>query len=494
VVLVKRFRGERAFEPPPGSYRLAIGEQPFVRRPQTIWLTPGLRAVHALVVGQTGSGKTKLLEGVCRQMIQTGQGFCLLDLHGDLSRDLRDYVEALPEPLLSQALARLRFVDVDDPFRVAPFNPLEAADEAEAATVLLEVIAAFRRHWSDSWGPRMADLMTQTLAVLQANGLTLAEVPLFLGDKAVRAKLLAHPKVGAIQRDYFRFRYDCLSRRDQVLMSESTLNKVGALLSDERVRTFLGSTETTLRPREAISKGQIVLARIPRGSLVENADVVAALVLAAFHTAALARVSVPPERRRPYVLVLDEAQIASETFPQLLAGARAFGLSAVAGIQFLDQLPRELGEALLANTRVRVGFRLSRRDAETLCREFFRADGDHVKHQDRDLLGSRASRPMFWSVSEEWEYRIRAFQDQDVGECVIQLERGQPWFAQTWDVPPAPACPDGRAALVMATRRTTVSRERIATAIRTRRSHLTTNAPKGGDPHDDTDDAIESLA
>ena len=487
-------RGRSAFTPPPGSYRMAVGEQAFVRRPQTIWLTPGLRAAHGLVVGQTGAGKTKFLEALCRQMVESGQGFCLIDLHGDVSQELRDFIAALPEPARGEALARFRWVDVGDPSQVAPFNPLEAGNGPESATVLLEVIAAFRRHWSDSWGPRMADLMTQTLAVLQANGLTLAEVPLLLGDKHVRQKLLAHPQVGAIQRDYFAFRYDSISRRDQVMMSESTLNKVGALLSDERVRTFLGSTETTLRPRAAIADGQIVLVRVPRGALVENADVVASLVLASFHTAALARVGEPPSKRKPFALVLDEAQIASETFPQLLAGARAFGLSAIAGVQFLDQLPRELAEALLANTRVRVAFRLSRRDAETMSRELFRADGDHVKHQDHDLLGSRASRPMFWTVPEEWEYRIRELQDQGVGECVIQLDRGLPWFAETLDVPAAAPDAAGRKAVAQATAQTTLPRDRVAAAIAARRDDLTTNAPKGGDLNDPTDDAIEALA
>ena len=37
--------------------------------------------------------------------------------------------------------------------------------------------------------------------------------------------------------------------------------------------------------------------------------------------------------RTPYALVLDEAQVASETSPALLAGARAFGLGAVCGAQ-----------------------------------------------------------------------------------------------------------------------------------------------------------------
>ena len=275
------------------------------------------------------------------------------------------------------------------------------------------------------------------------------------------------------------------------------MNKVGALLSDYRVRTLVGDTQPTLDPRRAIRDGQVVLARIPRGVLVENADLLASLLLASFHTAALSRVDQPAESRTPYVIVLDEAQIASETFPHLLSGARAFGLAAVCGVQYLDLLPDGLQEALLANCQVRAVFRSSRKDAERLAREVFRADGDHVKYRETDFLGSRKSKPIYWGVGEEWEYAIRELQDQQTGECVVQLARELPWFAETAPVPGAE--PDS-ADLVRLRRRLdhkARARVSVAAAIDGRRAYLTNQqlTPlKGGDDHDQDDDAVEPLA
>jgi hypothetical protein len=486
-----------AFVPPPGSYLLGVGKQRFVGRLDRVWLKPSLAASHALVVGQTGSGKTKLIESLCRQFIAGGQGFCLLDLHGDLAGELARFGATLPAQQRERFTRSLVWLDAADPERTVTFNPLAAGSRGDAATQRLELLAAFRRHWSDSWGPRLADLLTHTLAVLQANGLTLAEVPVFLGDKEVRAKLLGHRDVEPASRDYFWMRFNPLPKRDQVMMSESTMNKVGALLADYRVRTLIGDTHPTLDPRRAIEEQQVVLARIPRGALVENADLLGSLLLAAFHTAALSRVALSPERRRPYVIVLDEAQIASETFPQLLAGARAFGLAAVCGIQYLDLVPAPLAEALLSNCRVRICFRTSRRDGERLSRELLRADGDHVKFQEHDLLGSRKSKPMYWSVPEEWEYGIRELQDQGTGECVIQLGRELPWFAETVAIEAARPDPDalqalGRRAASRRRRRAEVSR-----GIEARRHQLTQQEVthrKGGDDHDGEDDAIETIA
>jgi len=493
-----RLRKPEPFDPPEGSYLLAIGEQRFVGKLDRIWLTPGHARAHMLVLGQTNSGKTKLLEAICRQYVARGQPFCLVDLHGDLATSLRMHIAALPQQQRDAAAKRLVWLDAADPERTATFNPLAAAEPADAATQLLELVAAFRRHWSDSWGPRLADLLHHSLATLQANGLTLAEAPVLLGDKPVRQTLLRGERVPEVTRDYFRFRFDALSRRDQVFISESSSNKLGALLSDFRVRTLLGDPHATFSAREALKEGQMVLARIPRGALVENADLVASMLLAAVHTAALARVSEPPERRRPFVLILDEAQVAStETFPQLLAGARAFGLSAICGVQYLEQLPRGLAEALLANCRVLVCFKVGRRDADRMARELFAADGDHVKFIERDLLGSRKSRPMFWSVGEEREYHARSLQDQLPGECVIQLGTGMPWFAESIAVEPPEPSKEGSRSVARAVRPRLRSRAAIEEAIANRRERLQTQplttTQKGGDSHD-PDDAVEALA
>jgi hypothetical protein len=485
------------FDPPDGSYLLGVGKQRFVGKLDRIWLTPKLAASHMLVVGQTGSGKSKLLESVCRQYLSSAQGFCLIDLHGDLATDLRDFAASLPDPERETVLRKLVWLDAGDPERTATFNPLAAAPE-DQATQRLELVAAFRRQWAASWGPRLADLLTHSLAVLQANSLTLAEVPLLLGDGFVRDRLLAHPDVEPGTRDYFEFRFDRMSKRDQIMVSESTSNKVGAFLADSRVRTLLGDTDPTFSPRRAIQDGQVVLARIPRGVLVEHADLVASLLLAAFHTAALARIAEPPGSRTPYALVIDEAQVASDTFPQLLSGARAFGLAAVCGVQYLDLLPEKLVEALLANCRTRAAFRLSRKDAEVFARELFRADGDHIKHQESDLLGAKKSRPTYWTVQEEWEYAVRELQDQAAGECVLQLDRGVPWFAETTPVSPAGLAPGDLRRLRWRLSRTARPRTEISRAIELRRAHLT-NQPtndlmKGGDDYDQDDDAVEPLA
>ena len=47
------------------------------------------RFSHVYVVGQTGTGKSTLLLNMIKQDIQRGEGFCLIDPHGDLAEAIR---------------------------------------------------------------------------------------------------------------------------------------------------------------------------------------------------------------------------------------------------------------------------------------------------------------------------------------------------------------------------------------------------------------------
>jgi len=47
------------------------------------------RATHLYVIGATGTGKTKFLEFLIQQDIERGNGFGVIDPHGDLVEDTR---------------------------------------------------------------------------------------------------------------------------------------------------------------------------------------------------------------------------------------------------------------------------------------------------------------------------------------------------------------------------------------------------------------------
>jgi hypothetical protein len=363
------------------------------------------RLIHCYVIGASGSGKTKFLEHLIRQDIDAGQGCGVIDPHGDLIEDLKGYL-ALAGQIQGEAWLRERVVLVDlaDPHQTVAFNPIEQLPGVPAGEQAAELISSFRKIWSDSWGVRMEDLLRNSLIALSEAQLSLVELPRFLTDTGFRSRVvgqLTHP----IARDYFT-RFNQLSDRARLTWSEPVLNKVNALLANDRVRLLLAAPKSTFNLREVIDSGKILLVKLDKGRLKDAADLLGSLILAKLQLAVFSRSDTPAPLRRPFYLYVDEFQnFAGDNFAVFLSEARKYGLSLVLAHQTLAQIPQELQSLILGNAGIQVVFRVNRRDAERMAKEFFSYSGYNVKH-------ATISRITTWSLGEEWEHYTEELQNQ----------------------------------------------------------------------------------
>ena len=131
------------------------------------------RATHLYVIGATGTGKTKFLEFLIQQDIQQGNGFAVIDPHGDLVEDIKGVLACYADTYGEEVFDRVVVVDPTDPKYTVGFNPLEVLPGISAAEQAQELISAFRKMWADSWGSRMEDLLRSSLIALGEAGLTL---------------------------------------------------------------------------------------------------------------------------------------------------------------------------------------------------------------------------------------------------------------------------------------------------------------------------------
>ena len=362
------------------------------------------RATHLYVVGASGTGKSKFLEFLIRQDIRKGNGFCVIDPHGDLIEDVKAYLAlALPKDELEE---RVVLVDLTDEEYTVAFNPLEKGSESPAETAA-ELVEAFKKIWRDAWGARMEDLLRNSLIALIEAGLTLNDLPRFLIEDEFREKVLesvTHP----VAKLYFR-RFNSLTPRTRQEWMESTLNKVNAFLSDDRIREMLSFKESSFNLREIMDSKKILLIKLDRGKLKENADLVGSLLMTKIKMAAFSRSDIPKENRVPFYLYIDEFQnFATETFIETLSEARKYGLSLIMAHQNLSQLPKRLQDSILANCGIQVYFRVSRRDAEILAKEAFEVTGVEVKAYS---LYEHGIGHEFYSYAEEWELYIKELQN-----------------------------------------------------------------------------------
>jgi Cdc6-like AAA superfamily ATPase len=359
------------------------------------------RKIHFYVVGASGTGKSKFLEFLIRQDIQKGNGFGVIDPHGDLVEDVKGYLAlALPKEEIEE---RVVLIDPTDERYTVAFNPLEKIEGVSSAEIAAELVEAFKKIWIDSWGARMEDLLRNTLIALIEADLTLDNLPRFLIDDDFRDNVLervTHP----IAKRYFQ-RFNALSPKTREEWIESTLNKVNAFLSDDRIREIFSHQKSSFNLREIMDNRKILLVKLDRGRLKENGDLLGSLLMTKIRMAAFSRSNIPREKRVPFYLYIDEFQnFATEEFIDTLSEARKYGLVLILAHQNLSQLPKNLQDSILTNCGIQCYFRVCRRDAEILAKEAFETTGLEVKV----VKLTRESSDYDWfTYQEEWERYIQ---------------------------------------------------------------------------------------
>src|SRR5947209_11799479 len=138
------------------------------------------RRAHTYLIGKTGTGKSTLIANFARQDALHGEGFALLDPHGDL-------VEQVIRLIPAERQRDLIYFKVPDTAHVVAFNQLEALQAGFRPLVTSGLISVFKKIWAEFWGPRMEYVLRNVpLARLEFPGSTLLDVPRMLDDPAFR--------------------------------------------------------------------------------------------------------------------------------------------------------------------------------------------------------------------------------------------------------------------------------------------------------------------
>jgi uncharacterized protein DUF87 len=336
-------------------------EQPY----RAVVLPDRQRCQHAVILGKTGSGKTYLLESLAWQLARRGEGFALIDFHGDASLSLISRLRSV-----AHWAERLVIIDPSHPTRSPGINVLEAGhSEAERFRKVSELSAILRQRWGvDAFGARTEELLRNSLYTLASSGLTLVDLPRLLADSRLRTQLvdrLEHPDIAS----YWRDRYEPLSEAMKGAFREPLLNKVTGFLTEPAARHLLGQRESTVDIAAAMQKRQWIIVRLPKGRLREHAHTLGNLLFAQLQFAALGRESLHSSQRHTFTLLCDEAQnLAENDLNTLLTEGRKFGISVITANQFWEQLPKELRGALLS-ANAHICFRVSSTDAQVLAGE-----------------------------------------------------------------------------------------------------------------------------
>jgi hypothetical protein len=327
-------------------------------------IRPRDRRAHLYILGRTGMGKSTLLETLIASDLRAGEGLALLDPHGDLAMSVRGRAEAL---------RRTDLIDFAPAERPVAYNPLRVETPSQRYLVVSGIVSAFRKVWSDSWGPRMEHILRYALLTLaEFPGSTLVDLPRLLCEPAFRRSVVGRVTDGQV-RAFWAAEFEAYAKNFRSEAVAPILNKIGAFLASPVARAVVGDRQSSLDLRRVIDGGQVLVANLSKGKLGEDASaLLGAVLLAGFEAAALSRADTPEPERRDFYLYVDEVQnFATLSLADMLQEARKYRLNLTLAHQYLEQLDERLQQALLGNVGTLVAFRVGTRDAKVLAEEFF---------------------------------------------------------------------------------------------------------------------------
>jgi len=326
------------------------------------------------VAGINGTGKSTLLLNVALSDITAGDGLCLLDPHGDL---VKDVLARVPAHRVNDVIL-FDLSDVEHPFGLNPFDCAEEerADPRVVDRICSEVVLTLKKQFGDSWGPRLEDLLRNSVLTLMASpGCTLLDMLLLLTNENARRAFtdrVSDPVVSL----YWNYSFPQRSSKNprdtrQADHVASTLNKIGRFLTNTVIRNIIAQPKSTFDFRKIMDEGKILLVNLSKGQLGEdNSSLLGSVLVGKILIAALSRADLPRTQRRPFHLIVDEYHsFATDSFPTLQSEARKFAIDTMVAHQYRDQLD-DLNRGSTLNAGNFILFRVTGLDARELSMQF----------------------------------------------------------------------------------------------------------------------------
>ncbi|RME57990.1 ATP-binding protein, partial [Candidatus Parcubacteria bacterium] len=155
-------------------------------------------------------------------------------------------------------------------------------------------------------------------------------------------------------------------------MTPYITSKFNNFIANDYIRPIIGQPKSAFNFRKVMDEGKILLINLSKGKIGDiNAGLLGMIFTGKFLMAALSRVDIPQEQRRPFYLFIDEFQnFATASIPTVLSEARKYRLSLVMAHQFIAQLTEETRDAIFGNVGSSIVFRVGVQDAEFLVKQF----------------------------------------------------------------------------------------------------------------------------
>jgi type IV secretory pathway TraG/TraD family ATPase VirD4 len=323
------------------------------------------RFSHMYIIGKTGTGKSTLMATMALQDLALGNGFALIDPHGDL---VEHVVARIPDFRRPDVV----YLNAPDPTQPYGYNPLRHVREDRIALAASGLLEAFKKLWPEAWGVRMEHILRNVLmALLEQPDATMHDILRMFSDRRFRLDVARSLK-NATVRVFLEKEFDRFSFGYRADGAAPIQNKVGAFLADPLLDRILTSPAEDLHIRRIMDEGKVLLVNLAKGRMGEDSSsLLGALLATTIGLAAYSRADLPAGRRRDFFVYIDEFQtFTTLSLATMLAELRKYRVGFTVAHQYLHQLDPAIRHAVLGNIGTVMSFRVGAEDAPYLAREF----------------------------------------------------------------------------------------------------------------------------
>ncbi|MFA6256098.1 MAG: type IV secretory system conjugative DNA transfer family protein [Candidatus Absconditabacterales bacterium] len=365
---------------------------------------------HMYIIGQTGSGKSTLMLTALLEDIRQGNGFCVIDPHGDLvDFVMKHYPKEKIDDLIHFDLA-----NTDYPIAFNPLDGPENDDERDVVTNdLVEMFVSM--YGEEIFGPRIQDYFRNACFLLmeQPEGGTLIDIMRLFTDDAFAESKIRNVKNPIIAARWNKT-YKKMGDREKAEIIPFIQAKFGPFTTGTYIRNVIGQPKSSFNFFDAMNEKKVILVNLSKGLTgEENSKLVGRMVTMQLKLSALKRARLEPKDRTPYFLYIDEFQnYVSKSIESILSEARKYKLGLIIAHQYIDQLKQEglggsldLSKTIFGNVGNFFIHKVGAPDAEFLEKEFgpeFSAidmvNGDTFRAVAKIVVNNQPTRPFSFTT------------------------------------------------------------------------------------------------
>ncbi len=400
---------------------LYLGKSVFRGTQRPVYISEQDRARHMYIVGRTGVGKSQFLETMLLQDILAGKGVCFIDPHGDAAEEM---LGLIPPERAKDVI----YFDPGDTSRPFGMNMLDAHNEDEKHFVVANILGLMYKLFDPNKtgiiGPRFEHgVRNAMLTVMSAPGSTFVEVMRVMQDPEYVKELL--PLVSdPIVRRYWTDQIAHTSDFHKSEVLDYTVSKFGRFVTNRMMRNIIGQSKSSFDLRQVMDEGKILIVNLSKGKMgEENSSFLGLILVPKILAAAMSRMNIPEDQRRPFYLYVDEFQnFATETFASILSEARKYRLNLIVANQFVGQIQEDVKNAIFGNIGTLMAFRVGVPDANLLQHEFA------PTFSEQDLVNIEASH-MYVKTQVYGEpvppFSMSVYKDMKAWKAMVRPEMAQ---------------------------------------------------------------------